>query len=100
MRSRIAVSLGLILIAAVVTAQHGTGLLKELRLLHGSCAVKTSEIRVLMNLKHVSAKPAPASAAAAISTENEPVLLHRSSSHQLFCSRVRSLREFVLKLIN
>jgi len=98
MRSRIAISLALILIAAVVMAQHGSGLLKELRLLHGSCAVKTSEVRVLMNLNHACSKPAPASAAEAILTENAPVTLHRSS--MLFCSRTQSLRQLVLSLID
>jgi len=100
MRSRIAVSAALILIAAVVVRGHGSEILKEFRFLHGSCSVKTSEVRVLMNLNHACTRPAQAHPATAISTDAKVIPLHRSASRQLLCSRARSIQRVVANLID
>src|SRR5579884_2332617 len=100
MRSRIAGSVLFILIAAGVTTRHSSGLLKEFRLLHASCATKSSEVRVLMNLNCASGRPGLTHVAKSVSIETQIVPLQRSAGRQFFCSRVRSLRELVLNLID
>ena len=99
MNSRVAISALFILIAAMVVASQGAGLLKKLKVLQPSCANKISEVRALPILHHSCATGNPPRAAGTILPDAEPITFNLRNTTHFPGLHVRRLERFVLSLI-
>jgi hypothetical protein len=100
MKSRVAISSLFILIAAMVLASHGAGLLEKLKVLQASFANKISEVRGLPILDHSRTTGNPPRAAGTISPDTQTVTFNFLDTTHFLDSPARHLQRFVLNLID
>lgn len=99
MNSRLALSALFILIAAMVLASQGTGLLEKFKVLRTSCATKVSESRWHPVLDHSYTGTQPY-AAGGISLDAKTITFNFPDATHCLGSQARHLQRFVLNLID
>ncbi|HXW91708.1 MAG TPA: hypothetical protein VEK33_14250 [Terriglobales bacterium] len=100
MNSRLAISALFILIAVLVIASQGTGLLEKLKVLQATCANKVSEVRALPVLDHSGAAGNPARAAGTMLPDAQTITFNFPNATHVLGAHARHLQRFVLNLIH
>ena len=100
MNSRIALSAVFLLIAAMVLASQGAGLLEKIKVLRTSCATKISDVRALPALDHSCTEGNRSCAAGTISPDAKTITLSFPDATHCLGSQARYLQRFVLNLID
>jgi hypothetical protein len=99
MNSRIAISALFILIAGMVIASQGTGLLEKLKVLQASCTNKISEVRTLP-ISDNPRKTGNPLRAGTISPDAQSIVFNFPNTTHALGWHARHLQRFVLTLIN
>lgn len=100
MNSRVAISALFILIAAMVVASQGPGLVEKFKLLEASCATKISDLRVLPILDHPGTDGNPLCAAGTLSSDAQVITFNLPNTTHLLGPQARHLQRFLLSLIH
>ena len=100
MNSRLALSALLILIAAMVLASQGAGLLENLKVLRTSCADKIAETRSLVVLYDSCTRGNHTRAPGGPSPDAKTVGFNFPDATHVLGSQARHLQRFVLNLID
>jgi hypothetical protein len=101
--NRVAISALFILIAAMVIASQGNGLLEKIKVFEASCANKISEVRALPIFDPSYPNEDPPRAPVSIAPEAKTLTFNFpdfSNRRHFLDSHARHLQRFVLNLIN
>jgi len=100
MNSRVAISALFILIASMVVASQGTGLLERLKVFKASFANPISEVGALPIFSQLRASRNPPRPAGTISPAAQTVTCNFSNPTQFLGSHARHLERLVLNMIH
>jgi hypothetical protein len=100
MNSRLALSALFILIAAMVLASQGTGLLEKFQVLRTSCASTISDVRALPALDHSCTGASQSCAGGTIWLGANTITFNFPDATHCLGSHARYLQRFVLNLID
>jgi len=100
MSSRLALAALFILIAAMVIASQGTGLLEKFKVLRMSCASTISVVRALPAVDHSCTGRSQSCAGGTISPGANTIIFNFPDATHCLGSHARYLQRFVLNLID